>query len=90
VNAGMPDAAILDAFVKEYGPQVLVKPPARGFNLLGYLMPFAAIAAGLGFVWWVIKRFRKPVAAPAGPELDAATLAGYQARIEKDLETLDR
>jgi len=90
IDGGMSDSAILDAFVKEYGPQILVKPPARGFNLVGYLMPFAAIAAGLAFVWWVIKRFRKPVTAPAGPDPDAATLAGYQARIEKDLEELDR
>jgi cytochrome c-type biogenesis protein CcmH len=89
VDAGMPDSAILSAFVKEYGVQILVRPPARGFNLLGYVMPFAGIALGLAFVWWVIKRFRKPVAAPAGPALDDATFAAYQARIEKDLEKLD-
>jgi cytochrome c-type biogenesis protein CcmH len=90
VNAGMSDSAILDAFVREYGVQILVRPPAQGFNLLGYVMPFIGIALGLVFVWWVIKRFRKPVAAPVGPGLDAATLAGYQAKIEKDLEELDR
>ncbi len=86
VNAGMSDSAILDAFVKEYGVQILVKPPAQGFNLLGYFMPFVGLALGLAFVWWVIKRFRKPVAATAGPEPDAAMLA----RIERDLEQLDR
>ena len=90
VNAGMPDSAILDSFVKEYGLQILVRPPAQGFNLLGYVMPFIGIALGLAFVWWAIKRFRKPVAAAAGQELDAATFAGYQAQIEKDLEKLDR
>lgn len=90
VTAGMTDSAILDSFVKEYGPAILMKPPARGFNLLGYVMPFIGIALGLVFVWWVIKRFRKPVAAPVGPGLDASTLAGYQAKIEKDLEELDR
>ncbi len=89
VNAGMPDGAILDAFVKDYGLQILVKPPAQGFNLLGYVMPFVGIALGLLIVWWVIKRFRKPVAAPELPQLDEAQLAGYQARIEKDLERLE-
>ena len=90
VNAGMSDSAILDAFVKEYGVQILVRPPAQGFNLLGYVMPFIGIALGLVFVWWAIKRFRKPLAVAAGPELDDATFAAYQAQIEKDLEKLDR
>lgn len=89
VNAGMSDSAILDSFVKENGLQVLMKPPAQGFNLLGYVMPFAGILVGLAFVWWVIKRFRKPLAVAEGPELDPATLARYQERIDKDLEKLD-
>ena len=91
VNAGMSDAAILDTFVQENGLQILVRPPAQGFNLLGYVMPFVGIALGLLFVWVVIKRFRKPAPAPEGPAVDDATLASYQAQIEKDLEEkLDR
>lgn len=83
VNAGMGDSAILASFVKDYGPQILLKPPAEGFNLLGWFMPFIAIAAGLVAVWWFIQRFHKPLA--AGPEPDAATLA----RVERELETLE-
>src|SRR5271157_5527209 len=62
VNAGMSDSDILDSFVKDYGLQILAKPPAQGFNLLGYVVPFVGIALGLAFVWWVMKRFRKPLA----------------------------
>ncbi len=83
VSAGMSDSDIFAAFVKDYGPQILLKPPAEGFNLLGWVMPFVAIAAGLAAVWWFIQRFRKPLA--AGPEPDAATLA----RVERELENLD-
>jgi cytochrome c-type biogenesis protein CcmH len=89
VNAGESDQAIFAAFVKEYGPRVLLKPPAEGFNLVGWLMPFAAIATGLAFVWWLIGRFRKPLATAGGPELDDATLAQYRERIDRDLEKLD-
>lgn len=89
VNAGASDSAILDSFVKESGLEILAKPPAQGFNLLGYLVPFAGIAFGLAFVWWFIKRFRKPVAMAAGPELDDAAFAGYRAQIDRDLEKLD-
>ena len=88
VNAGEPDQVIYAAFVKEYGPRVLLKPSAEGFNLVGWLMPFAALAAGLMFVWFMIKRFRRPVAA-TGPEVDDSTLARYRERIDKDLEKLD-
>jgi cytochrome c-type biogenesis protein CcmH/NrfF len=88
VNAGMSDAAIFDAFVKENGPRVLLKPPAEGFNLVGWVMPFAALAIGLVIVWWFIQRFRRPLAV-AGPVPDSAVLARYQERIDKDLENLD-
>jgi cytochrome c-type biogenesis protein CcmH len=84
VNAGASDSEILASFVREYGQRILLKPPSEGFNLLGWLMPFIAIAAGLTFVWWVIQRFRKPLPVTA-LEPDPAMLA----RVEKDLENLD-
>jgi cytochrome c-type biogenesis protein CcmH len=89
VNAGLPDQAIFDAFVKQHGVRILLKPPAEGFNLLGWVMPFVGIALGLVMVWWLIQRFRKPVAVAGGADLDPAALARYQERIEKDLEKLD-
>ena len=33
VNAGESDSAIIDWFVKQYGERILLKPPAKGFNL---------------------------------------------------------
>ncbi len=89
VNAGATDSEILASFVQENGTEILARPPAQGFNLLGYVVPFIGIALGLAFVWIVIKRFRKPVAVAAGPQLDDAAFAGYQAQIDKDLEKLD-
>jgi cytochrome c-type biogenesis protein CcmH/NrfF len=89
VQAGMSDKEILDAFVKENGLKVLVKPPTEGFNLLGWIMPVVGFAAGLAFVWLVIRHFRRPAPAPAGPPVDDALLARYQERIDRDLEKLD-
>lgn len=87
VEAGKSEEEILASFVSENGLRVLVKPPAEGFNLVGWLMPFAGIAVGLTFVWLMIQRFRRPLA--AAPADDAA-LARYRNRIEKDLERLDK
>jgi cytochrome c-type biogenesis protein CcmH len=89
VNAGLPDQAIFDAFVKQHGVRILLKPPAEGFNLLGWVMPFVGIALGLAMVWWLIQRFRKPLAVAGGADLDPAALARYQERIDKELEKLD-
>ncbi len=88
VNAGMSDSQIFAAFVKDYGPRVLLKPPAEGFNLVGWVMPFIAILLGLALVWWLIQRFRRPLPA-TGLAADPAALARYESRIEKDLENLD-
>ena len=84
--AGKSDAEITDEFVKEYGKQILAVPPAEGFNLLAWVMPWVAIGAGLALIWLFIRRFRKP--APQTPA-DSELLARYQDRIDKDLSKLD-
>jgi cytochrome c-type biogenesis protein CcmH len=90
VNAGLPDNEIIDSFVKEYGKVVLMKPPAEGFNLMAWVMPFVGLAFGLAIVWYALKRFTRPRAAtPAGPALSAEQFDHYRERIEKDLNGLD-
>ena len=86
--AGRSDSEIIDEFVAQYGKRVLAAPPAEGFNLLAWAMPFAAIGAGLGAIWFFLRRFRKPAAVPATPA-EAETLSRYQERMDKDLAKLD-
>ena len=86
--AGRSDAEIIDEFVRKNGKQALAAPPAEGFNLLAWVMPFVAIAAGLGMIWAFIQRFRKPLAA-SNALADTATLSHYQEQIERDLKKLD-
>jgi len=79
---GKSDRQILDQFAQENGKDILVVQP----GVMGVVGPYLALALGLGFVIFIIRRFRRPqTAAPAGPPLDAATLD----RIEKDLAKLD-
>ena len=47
------------------GQKVLMAPEARGFNLMGYIVPGLTVAAfGLALAAWLIRR--KPVAIPPG------------------------
>ncbi len=65
VDGGYSAQEIIDAFVKAYGERVLMAPPKEGFNLLGYVAPFAALGVGGVVVFALIRqwRARAPVAA---------------------------
>lgn len=86
-KAGAGDQAIVDTFVKESGVAALAAPPAEGFNLLGWVMPFIALLLGLGAVLLWFKRFaaRKAATVDALPEIDRR----YQDRIDRELEELE-
>lgn len=43
LEQGMTPEAIQAGFVAEFGPTVLMAPPAEGFNLVGYVLPAVAI-----------------------------------------------
>lgn len=88
--AGKTDDEIVASFVKGQGVQALIAPPASGFNLLAWVMPFVAIALGLVAIAWFLKRFGvRRAAAEGGPELDPETLRRYQEQIEKDMAKLE-
>ena len=74
VASGETPSLIRQAFVQEYGPQVLVVPPARGFDLTAWLMPIFVGLLGLTLAVLVVQRWRlrglEP--APAGAPQQAA------------------
>ncbi len=84
---GKPDQAIVARFVKDEGRRALAMPPAEGFHLLAWVMPFVAIAFGLaGIVWFVRTRLRRPGTAVA---LDDELVSRYRERMDRDLAKLD-
>ena len=50
LEAGESVDAIRASFVAQFGTEVLMLPPAEGFNLLGYLLPALAIVTAGMFV----------------------------------------
>ena len=59
LDAGLTDAQVIEAMIKEYGTAAYVEPPKTGFGLVAWLMPGVYLLAGAGLVVFVIGRWRK-------------------------------
>ena len=92
VAGGYTAQEILDAFVGVYGERVLMAPPAAGFNLLGWVAPFAVLGGGTVLVVSLLRRWRRqaPVAPLAAPQTSRPTdatddeLARLEAAVRDD------
>jgi cytochrome c-type biogenesis protein CcmH/NrfF len=86
LEQGMDEDAILAGFVADFGPEVLMSPPAEGFNLVGYLLPALAIVTAGMFVGLVIRggASRREVMAPVTEVSDEE-----QARLDAELRRLE-
>lgn len=73
---GDSDDLIVQSFVQEYGPKVLVDPPKTGFTGLVWLIPIVAPLLALCLVWELVRRWRqRAILAPAGgPQLSSELL----------------
>ena len=86
VARGDSDSLILQSFVQEYGPTVLIEPPKSGFDWLAWIMPVAFPIVALFLVWQVARKWhrRAALAPAAGPPLPPELLE--RARCEADKE----
>src|SRR2546423_11928816 len=88
VSGGYGAQEILAAFKSVYGEKVLMAPNKSGFNLVGYTMPFVALAAGAVIVSALLKRWktREPVVATVTSHIDATSeeLDALDAAVRRD------
>jgi cytochrome c-type biogenesis protein CcmH len=74
IAAGDTKTEIKDALVAEFGESVLAAPPREGFNLLAWVLPFAAVGAGLVLVGFLAWRWtRSPGGRDTGTQGDPAS-----------------
>jgi cytochrome c-type biogenesis protein CcmH len=69
IRKGLSENQIKQQMVVQYGTAVLSKPPARGFNLLVYLIPAAVLIVGLTVLGFTIPRWRRKAKAAAAQPL---------------------
>ena len=85
---GETKSQILDNLVAQYGPAVLGKPPAHGFNLTVYVIPVAILALGAAILAFTLPRWsgRTPGArARARPATTPPLDAADAQRLEQEL-----
>lgn len=86
IAAGDTKGEIKNQLVAEYGPQILAAPPAKGFDLLAWLLPIVGVLGGalvLAALAWRWSRVREPEPAIVG--LDPAV----ERRIDQELARFD-
>jgi cytochrome c-type biogenesis protein CcmH len=88
---GYDKRQIEQALVAQYGPAVLGKPPAHGFNLTVYVLPPALVALGIAILALVLPRWRRRFAARSKTAaVPAPTISPQEnARLEQELAHFD-
>ncbi len=85
---GQSEEQSIQLFVTQYGEQVLAAPPKRGFNLTAWILPFAAILAGGGFIYFLIRKWvRRGGYSPVNVAAETEEMdAEYQHQLEEELK----
>ena len=86
IAAGDTEDEIKDAFVSEFGPGVLARPPEGGFGLLAWLLPLAVLAGGAIAAAVLVRSWSRgrtsPDEEPLDPELER--------RVDEELARFER
>jgi cytochrome c-type biogenesis protein CcmH len=88
VAQGYTKAQIERALVAQYGPSVLGRPPAHGFNLTVYVLPPAIVLLGIVTLAITLPRWRRRARAVAASRPAAAQPAlapADEQRLEEEL-----
>ena len=80
------DSLILQAFVQKYGTTVLAAPTTTGFNRVAWIMPFAALFAGLALAVAFIRRWGAPRRVAAAALAAPAELDSFREQARRETE----
>jgi cytochrome c-type biogenesis protein CcmH len=89
LRQGRTREQILDAYVAEYGPAILIEPPARGFGVSLYVLPVIALLVSVLLVGVVVRRFTRRGQAPPDAQPPPAASDSMSERLDDELRDLD-
>ena len=87
IGQGYTTAQIERQLVAQYGPAVLGKPPAHGFNLSVYVLPPAILLIGIATLAFTLPRWRRHTrdASPRSPTASVSLSPAEERRLEEEL-----
>src|SRR5271154_579938 len=85
ISKGDNDSMIFQAFVQKYGPTALAAPPAQGFNIVAWVIPFAVLVLGIGGTALLIRRWRLRTV-PMPPPSTTPHFSDIRERIRRETE----
>ena len=94
-NGEKPDQ-ILAAYVEEYGEQILAAPTRKGFNLVGWTLPFAAVLVGTALLVLVLRRWARvpheeaPLVQPLGNGPPSPPDSTLLKKVEEEMKNRER
>ena len=80
------DDLILQGFVQEYGSTVLAAPTTTGFNIVAWIMPFVALAAGITLLTFIVRKWKFRVAPVGAQDLSTEELDEFRKRARMETE----
>jgi cytochrome c-type biogenesis protein CcmH len=85
IGQGLDKAQIEKQLVAQYGPSVLGRPPAHGFNLTVYVLPPAILVIGLAALAIVLPRWRRRSRGGVGAVRTPALAPADAHRLDEEL-----
>ncbi len=92
IDAGLTEAQIKRALVREYGPEVLALPSTHGFDLAVYVVPPCVVLALLGLLALLLPRWRRRARAGRAAEgigSSPVLSPSDEARLDADIARFD-
>jgi cytochrome c-type biogenesis protein CcmH len=78
------DDLVLQSFVQEYGATVLAAPTTSGFNIVAWIVPFVALAFGLGLVTLIVRKWNFRLQPVGAQNLSPSELDEFRRRARED------
>ncbi len=80
------DELVLQSFVQKYGATVLAAPTTTGFNIVAWIIPFAALIAGFGLVTLVVRKWKFRLQPVGAQDLTPFELDEFRRRAREETE----
>ncbi len=86
LSEGKNRQEILDFYVATYGERILAMPPARGFNLMAYLLPGLFLVVGGWTTTALLRKWRQDRSPDVFDTSHPPPERAYAERLERELQ----